>query len=409
MRIGIFELVNPPPGHAEIIEKAVAACTFPWELLAAKVAKDPDKAILVTWKDTGQGVSGLAYGYFFEIELSDKPYHLGEQQGFVFLHEVGHIVDSALFTDTTRAALTTLMHTPPYVQIGHYNHDHPDAGHASEVWWNGTDAYTSRIYEAWADLFVETFAPTVWDGTAYATDGSLRRWPRFVHWSTDVAAARAIAVPPAKPVPVPVPKVEPAPRWHWPAQAKRPKVSYPPPKAPYIRARWFGDRTNKPIKRIVMHGTVSACRPGVAKAIAQYFARTERKASAHYVVDPAEVYQCVYDSYVAWHDGTNFHSLAVEMCDPVEGPKERWNDEPHRQMLRRAARLVAELCLAYDVPARYIGPVRVRLGRKGITTHNVMRLAFPKSTTHWDPGKWPRRRFMRLVRTEVEAIKKEHR
>ncbi len=62
MRIGIFELVNPPPGHAEIIEKAVAACTFPWELLAAKVAKDPDKAMITDSEKKKFDSKGSALG-----------------------------------------------------------------------------------------------------------------------------------------------------------------------------------------------------------------------------------------------------------------------------------------------------------------------------------------------------------
>lgn len=184
-------------------------------------------------------------------------------------------------------------------------------------------------------------------------------------------------------------------------------MSYPAPAPPFIQARWYSTRSNKPIKRIVIHGAVTPCRRGAARALALYFARTDRAASAHYNVDPAEVYQSVYDSHVAYHDGTNDKSLAVEMADEVEGPLSRWKDTPHRRTLRGTARLTAELCLAYDVPARWLGPVRARLGRKGITTHNVMRLAFPGSTTHWDPGKWPRRRFMRLVHQEIEAIKAE--
>lgn len=181
--------------------------------------------------------------------------------------------------------------------------------------------------------------------------------------------------------------------------------AYLPPAPPFVKARWFGPATNKPVKRIVIHGTVSPCGVGWARKIANYFATTGTKSSAHYIVDPGEVVQSVYDSNLAWHDGTNVNSLGVELCDPVEGPLSRWDDADHRLMLRRAARLVAELCLAYDVPPRFLSPLAVKAGRKGITTHNNMRLAFPGSTTHWDPGAWPRRRFMRLVRAEVEAIK----
>lgn len=76
-----------------------------------------------------------------------------------------------------------------------------------------------------------------------------------------------------------------------------------PPSPPYVGpAKFQGDATNKPINRIVIHSTVSPTVPGGARAVASYF-RTgvTRPSSAHYVVDPSEVVQVVYDSVVAYH------------------------------------------------------------------------------------------------------------
>lgn len=176
------------------------------------------------------------------------------------------------------------------------------------------------------------------------------------------------------------------------------KVSAPAP--PYVGpAAHTGGATNKPIDRIVIHGTTgeNACVPGHARVIARYFRTTTRDASAHYVVDPAETVQVVYDSVVAFHAPPNTHSLGVELCDRVVGPLERWDDKNHRDMLERAAKLVAGLCLAYDVPARFVGPQGLRDGRRGVTTHAVVSEAFGQSS-HWDPGLWPRAAFMRRVR-----------
>lgn len=164
---------------------------------------------------------------------------------------------------------------------------------------------------------------------------------------------------------------------------------------------------NKPIHRIVLHSTVSPCEPGGAQAIARYFHSKKAGGSAHYVVDPGEVVQVVYDNVIAWHAPPNQHSLGIEMCDmPNAGTAKRWADANHKAMFKRTARLVAELCLAYEVPPYYVGVGRLKRGARGVTTHNNVSQAFHQST-HWDPGAWPRLAFMREVRRQVRAIKKE--
>lgn len=173
-----------------------------------------------------------------------------------------------------------------------------------------------------------------------------------------------------------------------------------PPAPPYVGpAARDGGAGNKPINRIVMHATTgdNACRPGYARLIARYFRTTDRPASAHYVVDPRETVQVVYDSTIAYHAPPNQHSIGVELCDRVVGPLERWDDTNHLLMLERAAQLVAGLCLAYDVPARFVGPQGLRDGRRGITTHAAVSDAFGESS-HWDPGLWPRAEFLHRVR-----------
>lgn len=85
----------------------------------------------------------------------------------------------------------------------------------------------------------------------------------------------------------------------------------------------------------------------------------------------------------------------------------RWIEPNHRAMLRRTINLTAELCLAYNVPAVFLSPRMLRAGRHGITTHNNVSKAFHQSS-HWDPGVWPRRLFMREVRKEIARIKATH-
>jgi N-acetyl-anhydromuramyl-L-alanine amidase AmpD len=175
-----------------------------------------------------------------------------------------------------------------------------------------------------------------------------------------------------------------------------------PPSPPYIEAKYKGGYQSS-IDRLVIHGTVSETYSGGAKAIAEYFANPSRVSSAHYVVDPDYVYQCVYDHTIAWHDGTNTNSIGIEMCDLVEGPLSRWESIPHQAMLRRTAALVRQLCLAYSIPMRLITPAQIRNGEKGICGHDDMRDAFPGSTSHWDPGKFPWAEFIQLVNGDVSG------
>jgi N-acetyl-anhydromuramyl-L-alanine amidase AmpD len=166
---------------------------------------------------------------------------------------------------------------------------------------------------------------------------------------------------------------------------------------PFIAARWHGG-PQQTINRIVIHGTVSPCQTGGARAVARFFATETNQTSAHYVVDPDEVIQCVGDHTIAWHDGVNTCSIGVELCDPVDGPAARWQDQPHRNMLARAATLVRYLCDAYTVPRVKLSAAQVRAGQRGICGHVDIRDAWPAATTHYDPGTaFPWNQFMQLV------------
>lgn len=178
-----------------------------------------------------------------------------------------------------------------------------------------------------------------------------------------------------------------------------------PPNPPYLGpAANHSGSGNKPIHRIVIHSTVSPCEPGGARNIAAYFRSESAGGSAHYVVDPAETVQSVYDGVIAWHAPPNSHSIGIEMCDyPSASSAKRWRDGNHRRMLRRVARLTARLCLAYDVPIRFLSPADLKAGKHGITTHSNVSRAFRQSS-HWDPGAWPRRAFMRQVQAAARDI-----
>lgn len=154
---------------------------------------------------------------------------------------------------------------------------------------------------------------------------------------------------------------------------------------------------NHPVTRVVIHSAVMPCRPGAARKLAAWNAAGTTGGSWHYAVDPAETIQCSYDRFVCHHAPPNPHSIGIEMADLPAASSVRWLLPAQAAMLRRTARLTAELCLAYELPLVFLGPAQLAAGRHGITTHAMVSDTWNQSS-HWDPGGWPRRRFMRLVR-----------
>jgi N-acetylmuramoyl-L-alanine amidase CwlA len=176
-----------------------------------------------------------------------------------------------------------------------------------------------------------------------------------------------------------------------------------PPSPPYLEAKHHGGAQDK-IKWVVLHSTVSPCKVGEAEHIAEMFHDTDRFASAHYTVDPEERWQCVKDHVVAYHCGYNYGSIAIEMCEYPSEIIERWDDPAHIKLERNAAHLTARLCIVYGVRPYFVGRLGLLAGIKGVTTHAQMSKAFHKST-HWDPGAWRRKRFMREVRKHYKFLK----
>lgn len=183
-----------------------------------------------------------------------------------------------------------------------------------------------------------------------------------------------------------------------------------PPSPQFIAAKHQGGGQVPAL--IVLHSTVSPCKPGGAQVIARFFRVGKADSSAHYVVDPDETIQMVGDHTVAWHCGYNQNSIGIEMCDMPDQNRKRWDDANHRRMETRAARLAARLCLAYGIPTRRLTNAQLadwaRRGKRpedgGIVTHAQMSEVFKKSS-HWDPGEWRRVRFMRRVRARALWLK----
>lgn len=185
-----------------------------------------------------------------------------------------------------------------------------------------------------------------------------------------------------------------------------------PPAPPYVGpAAHTSAGSNQPIHRIVIHCTVSPCVDGGARATAAFFRDPKSGGSAHYVVDPGEAVQVVYDNTIAWHAPPNANSLGVELTDALvseawdKANAARWQDARHTAMLQRAADLVAQLALAYKVPIVKLSAADLVAGKHGICGHVDVSQAFHQSD-HWDPGaSFPWDAFMAQVHASARKLR----
>lgn len=136
---------------------------------------------------------------------------------------------------------------------------------------------------------------------------------------------------------------------------------------------------------------------GTAESVARYFATSPQAFSAHLVVDDGACYRCVRDDVIAYHAaGANDRSVGCEIVGFARWLGAAW--VLRRRRLKRAAWQVARWCRRFGLPVEYVDAAGLLAGRKGITTHRQVSLAFHKSS-HSDPGLgFPRQRFLRYVR-----------
>lgn len=130
------------------------------------------------------------------------------------------------------------------------------------------------------------------------------------------------------------------------------------------------------------------------------------RSSFHYAVDADSAVQCVPDLHVAWHAGhtANLIGIGVELCGHAEQTRAEWLDATSLATLCNAARLVADLCRAYHIPAVYFdAPALNASNPVGITTHAAVSVAWRESD-HWDPGpEFPATEFVAAVATALSA------
>lgn len=168
---------------------------------------------------------------------------------------------------------------------------------------------------------------------------------------------------------------------------------------PLRAANDSGPRRASAIRLVVLHSTEG----GTAASVARYFATTAQ-ASTQLVVDDAECYRCVPDLVIPWGaPGVNRSGLHIEHAGYARWTREEWL--AHLPTLELSAEHAARWCWQYRIPRRWVGPLGLKLRRRGLTRHVDASKAFPPNGGHTDPGEgFPRDVYLRLVKDAYSAL-----
>lgn len=160
-----------------------------------------------------------------------------------------------------------------------------------------------------------------------------------------------------------------------------------------------GYRPASAIRLIVVHSTEG----GTAASVAMFF-HTTAQASTQLAVDDHECYRCVPDDVTPWGaPGVNTSGLHIEHCGFAKWTREEWL--AHEKTLRRSAEHAARWAHHYGIPLRWVGPLGLKLRRRGFTRHMDASAAFTPGG-HTDPGPgFPRDVYLSLVRQELARLR----
>ena len=142
------------------------------------------------------------------------------------------------------------------------------------------------------------------------------------------------------------------------------------------------------VRVVVFHTVQAPERSGIAEDVARNWLATEAaRASAHYVVDNNSIVRCVDEANTAWAaPGANADGIQIEHAGYAEQNPGQWGDDYSRAMLELSARLTADLCRRYAIPARRLSVAELRNGARGIIGHIDATNAFSGGRGHTDPG-----------------------
>ena len=174
----------------------------------------------------------------------------------------------------------------------------------------------------------------------------------------------------------------------------------------FVPSPHFKPATGRKIDLIVIHTMEWPEKGDAAEGCAQWFCNPTAEVSAHYSVDNNSIIQSVRDKDVAWHArGGNHNSIGIEHAGTAKQKAREWTDAYSKAVLARSAKLAAELCKKHKVPPVWLFPADLRAGKRGITSHNNISVAFRKGD-HTDPGEgFPIEGYIAMVKKELGLTK----
>lgn len=158
---------------------------------------------------------------------------------------------------------------------------------------------------------------------------------------------------------------------------------------PFLQAKFFQVASRTAIDWIVWHVAEVTESAQSAEWLMDYCTKIEptRKASWHYAIDNDSYTQSVLEKDIAYHCGHtgNQRSLGFEMSGFSNQSAAQWADPYSLAVLDNCTKLTASRCARYNIPIVFLKAADIVAGKRGITTHAEMSLAF-KETQHTDPG-----------------------
>jgi len=130
--------------------------------------------------------------------------------------------------------------------------------------------------------------------------------------------------------------------------------SYETPIMPYVESKYQGGKQRPTI--IIITPSYTTSKKGAALGIAQtWHSSSSRYDSGHYAVDNDTTFRCVSDLVIAGHKSAmDKGAIRITICADPLNRSIFWDTDKHGRVLRNAAKLVADLSLAYKIRVRYL-------------------------------------------------------
>ncbi len=159
-----------------------------------------------------------------------------------------------------------------------------------------------------------------------------------------------------------------------------------------------GPRPTSKLKWVVLHSTEGDSAAGAAS----WFANPASGGSTQLVVDDKECFRTLEDGRIPQAaPGANTAGLHIEQAGHAAWTTAQWKQ--HDTTIRRAAYKTAMWSHTYGIPLRWVGPLGLKLGRKGVTTHADCTKAFGGS--HTDPGAgYPKDLFLQYAKMYAKQM-----